>query len=30
MEDLLLAIRGRIVMTEDLEKISAALFDNQV
>ncbi|KAL8275068.1 hypothetical protein Esti_000947 [Eimeria stiedai] len=30
LKDLCLAIRGRIVMTEDLEKISAALFDNQV
>lgn len=30
IKDLQLAIRGRIVMTEELEKISAALFDNQV
>ncbi|CDJ34396.1 uncharacterized protein EMH_0001030 [Eimeria mitis] len=30
MKDLQLAIKGRIVMTEELEKISAALFDNQV
>ncbi|CDI85223.1 hypothetical protein EPH_0053350 [Eimeria praecox] len=29
MKDLQLAIRGRIVMTEELEKVSAALFDNQ-
>ena len=30
MKDLQLALRGRIVMTEELEKVSAALFDNQV
>ncbi|CDJ66341.1 Dynein heavy chain 3, axonemal, related [Eimeria necatrix] len=30
IKDLRLAIRGQIVMTEELEKIAAALFDNQV
>lgn len=30
IKDLRLAIRGQIVMTEELEKVAAALFDNQV